>query len=101
MATPVRDAVVRLASKERNRLRIGLLSTIRGAAPVDTGRLRRNIRAGRGDVLVTINGAEVPYWYYNEIGVPHPGNRANRGWLSNAVDRFVSRNARAVGTTGP
>lgn len=85
----IRRGIVRSLSRERNRLRLGLLSTIRGAAPVDTGELRASIRAGSGETLVTV---DAPHWYWNEIGVPHPGNKRNRGWLSNAVRRFERRN---------
>ena len=85
----VRSAIVRAVREKRHDMRLGLLSAIRGAAPVDTGDLLDSIHAGSGDVLVRI---DAEHWLWNELGVPNPGNRANRRWLSNAIRRVARRN---------
>ena len=91
----IRKAIVRRIDRKANRLRIGLLSAIRAAAPVDTGELRGSIRAGRGEVLVEVNA---PHWFYTNRGHPPSGNARNRGWLENAINRVVRANGGRVRT---
>ena len=85
----MRSALLKHIARQRLDWRRILLGTTKARAPVDTGALRANIKGGRGDVLMSITGTN--HWYWNEIGVPHPGNRANRRWLTRAIYAFVQR----------
>ena len=91
----IRKAVARAVDRKSRRLRIGLLSAVRAAAPVDTGELRGSIRAGRGDVLLEVSA---PHWFYTNRGYPPAGNARNRGWLENAINRVVRANGGRVRT---
>ena len=91
-------AVDRFVRRRRSEVKADVVRTVRLRCPVDTGQLRRTIRRGRGDVLVTVTDK---VWFYNELGVNNPGNYLNRFWLTRALRLALGRHGIAIGKLLP